>query len=144
MWQPFQLQILSRLFSVCSKCTRMSQYLHTHSIQNINSYEFAPGIAITYLQYHNIVTSCLSVLCVLEFYYFDHPSAGDAVPRLSCWTCVPLIWETRWEWQPGVHTRRRLIFAINVILVSAFFVGTYLQTNKQTHRYNTYIHYIHI
>ena len=33
-------------------------------------------------------------LCNLEFQYFSYYSEGDAVPRLKCWACVPLIGKT--------------------------------------------------
>jgi hypothetical protein len=41
---------------------------------------------------------------------------ANAIPRLECWTCIPLIW----GWHLGVETCRRLMLVIHSILLIAF------------------------
>ena len=93
--------------------------VYKHIWQNTNSCE----LVLEEVHYHIILTSqwctfmdissVYSRILILQWYQW-----GQSVPRLVCWTCIPVFYETPLWWHSGAKTCRSLILVMNCILLN--------------------------
>ena len=86
--------------------------------------EYKQLTACTWKGYHIVLISqhCNDMLINFMYYrilIFQSLQWGGCITWLVCWECITLNWENSWGWHRSAKTRRRLIFVINCILLSA-------------------------
>ena len=99
---------------ISSDHTDRDRCLYPYCIQNRNGCQ----TVLEEADYHIVLISQHSNFMPVSFMYsrilyFNHSSVGDAIPRLACWTCIPLFQKTSWWWHPSADKCRNLILVIN-------------------------------